>query len=72
MVTQNIRTTLNQDYAGADAPKKLGEFAGDDAAAKDDDALGNEIQIEHIVARPEGRLGKSGQRRRADSRACGD
>lgn len=53
VVAQEVGAALHQSDATADATEELGEFAGDDAAAEDDHALGDEIEIEDVVAGPE-------------------
>ena len=53
VVAQEVGAALHQSNATADATEELGEFAGDDAAAEDEHALGDEIEIEDVVAGPE-------------------
>ena len=53
VVFKNVFAALDERDLGADAAEELGEFAGDDAAAEDDHALGDEIEIEDVVAGPE-------------------
>ena len=47
-----LGAALNEDHAAANPVEKLGELARDDAAAKDDHARRDEIEVEHFVARP--------------------
>ena len=54
MVPQDIGAALHQNNPCADAPEKLGEFAGDDPSAEDDHAFWHEIEVEDVVARPGG------------------
>src|SRR5690606_2836342 len=69
---EDVRAALDLDDARADAAEKLGELAGDDAAAEHDHALGREIEVEHVVAGPVRGFGEAGHGRHADARAGGD
>ena len=63
---QELSAALDERDARADAVEKLSEFAGDDATAEHDHALGDVIEIEYVVARPETRFGEARNRRHAD------
>ena len=49
---ENVGAALDLNDFTADAPQKLGEFAGDDAAAEDDDFFRFKVEVEHFVAGP--------------------
>lgn len=66
VVAQEVGAALYQRDATADAAEELGEFAGDNAAAEDDHALGDEIEIEDVVAGPEFGFGETRHGRDAD------
>jgi len=72
MVAQNVGAALDQYDARAYAVEKLSELAGNDSATENDHALGDEIEIEHVVARPRAGGGQSRHGRDADLGACAD
>ena len=72
MIAQNMRTALDEHHACTDAMQELRELAGHDAAAKHDHTRGDEIEVEHVVTRPERHVPQARHRRHADLGAGGD
>ena len=72
VVFEDIGAALDEDDAGADAAEELGELASHDAAAENDDAGRDEMEIEHVVASPEGGPSEAGDRRDGGAGAGGD
>src|SRR3990172_3119121 len=68
MIPQDVRAALDKHHPAADAVEELRQLAGHDATAKHEDAWGHEIQVEYVIARPEGRFAQSRHRRHTDPR----
>lgn len=69
---EDLFAALDLDDFAADAAEELGEFAGDNPCAEDDDAGGDKIEFEHLVAGPCRDLIQAGNWGCGDDRAGGD
>ena len=72
VIAQEVGAALDERHPRADAPEKLGEFAGDNPAAEHEDAPGHESEVEDLVAGPGGGGGEPGHRGDADLGAGAD